>query len=121
MTGPVIDLDTIAAACRPLAQCLAASSLGREPDPGELAAALERLTAIRSAPGRIGWAVRRILDGATIGPLFDGAADVILRVAGYDPPTSAGSRSLRAPTPRSRRPRRRPPPVASNQPSLPDL
>lgn len=124
MTGPVIDLDTIAVACRPLAQCLVASSFGRDPDPSELAAALERLTAIRSAPGRIGWAVRRMLDGATIGPQFDGAADVILRAAGYDPARPGGGTADSTPRPTvppRRRRRRSPTGPPANQPHLPGL
>jgi hypothetical protein len=119
MTSPLIELDAIAAACRPLAQCLMAASLGRQPPADELAAALDALAAARTAPGRVGWAVRRILDGVAAGPLFDGAADIILKVAGYYPSLHDGSRSVSTPTPRSRRPRRRPPPAAPNQPSLP--
>jgi hypothetical protein len=79
----VIKFEAIADTCRPMAALLLASSAGPGPSASELAAARTHLTGARSASGRIGWAVRIILEGATVGSRMEQAIDIVVRVAGY--------------------------------------
>jgi hypothetical protein len=125
LSSPVVKLEAIAEACRPMAALLRASAAGRDPSVSDLAVATARLAGARRAPGRIGWAVGIILDGGTVGSRMEQAVDIVVRVAGYHPP--AGPRpdvddvtAYRKVAQQLRRPRR-PRAVGSslNQPAFP--
>jgi hypothetical protein len=90
VTSPIVDLGLIARACRPISECLLASSSGQETTSAQLTAALKQLEAARRAPGRIGWAVGLLLDGRATGTRLEQAIEIVVRVAGYDPPAPVG-------------------------------
>jgi hypothetical protein len=123
VTSPIVDLGLIAQACRPISECLLASSSGQETTSAQLTAALKQLEAARRAPGRIGWAVGLLLDGRATGTRLEQAIEIVVRVAGYDPPAPATRGVPAVPPPTGSRPslsRRRPAwPPGSIQPMLP--
>lgn len=124
VTSPIVKLEVIARACRPISECLLASSSGQETTSADLTAALKQLEAARRAPGRIGWAVGILLDGRASGTRLDQAIEIVMRVAGYDPPAAPTTTSIST-TPLSTRPlpstsRRQPSrQPGSTQPMLP--
>jgi hypothetical protein len=108
-----------------MAAYLLASGNGHEPSRSELTTALAHLETARRSPGRIGWAVAILLEGKVSGSRLAQAIDIVIRVAGYDPPIAPDpSQGATCPTPNLDllRPRRRRRHVAqpdSNQPMLP--
>jgi hypothetical protein len=123
MTSPIVDLGVIARACRSISECLLASASGQGTTSAELTLALEQLEAARRAPGRIGWAVGILLDGRASGTRLEQAIEIVIRVAGYDPPAQAAPRIAITPLPTGPVPpssQRRPSgPPRSTQPMLP--
>jgi len=85
----VVDLTGIAEACRPMAAWHHAERLGLRPGPDLLEAATTSLAQARHAPGRVGRAIRLILDGPYAPGDLDDALEVVLRVANYAPPEPA--------------------------------
>ena len=85
MPSPVLKLETIAEACRPMARLLLDKESGREPTASALAAARAQLAGARRAPGRLGWAARILIEGTTTGSRMEQAIDIIVRVAGHYP------------------------------------
>jgi hypothetical protein len=77
-----MKLEAIAEACRPMAALLLGSAAGTVPPDSELAAARRQLAIARSAPGRIGWAVRIVLEGTVVGSRMKQATGILERVAG---------------------------------------
>jgi hypothetical protein len=122
MTSPIVNLEVIAQACRPISECLLASGSGRETTSADLTAALKQLEAARRAPGRIGWAVGILLDGRATGTRLEQAIEIVVRIAGYDPPaplaTGVPATPVQTQPPRSSR-RRTARPPGSTQPTLP--
>jgi hypothetical protein len=78
---------------------LLASSSGQEITSAQLTAALKQLEAARRAPGRIGWAVGLLLDGRATGTRLEQAIEIMVRVAGYDPPAPLGTSIPTVPIP----------------------
>jgi len=83
VANPVVKIEAIAEACRAMAALLVTPASEPEPSASELVTARAQLADARNAPGRIGWAVRIILEGATVGSRMDQAIDIVVRVAGY--------------------------------------
>jgi hypothetical protein len=89
VTSPVLKFEAIAEACRPMAAILLDRASDREPCASELAAARIQLACARRAPGRLGWAVRIIIEGKTSGSRMEQAIDIIVRAAGHAPRVEA--------------------------------
>jgi hypothetical protein len=77
----VSPFNPVSQACRPMADFLFAEALGMPQSYDTQRIAKEALLPLRSRPGRIGWAVMILLEGADSRVAYDDAVSVLLDAA----------------------------------------